>query len=113
MSDMPRRDFMAAAAGFAAATTAALIGPEAGRSRRPELHEQRPRPAARRRGAADVQVRAGEVARARSIGGSYGKEATVKQLPISKGIAGVSMTARARAPCASCTGTPPRPSGRS
>ncbi len=25
------------------------------------------------------------------IGGSYGKEATVKQLPISKGIAGVSM----------------------
>jgi oxalate decarboxylase len=28
------------------------------------------------------------------IGGSYGKEATVKQLPISKGIAGVSMTPR-------------------
>jgi oxalate decarboxylase len=27
----------------------------------------------------------------RVIGGSYGKEATVKQLPISKGIAGVSM----------------------
>ena len=34
-----------------------------GRRRRPELHEQRPRPAARRQGTADLQVRAGEVGR--------------------------------------------------
>ena len=32
-----------------------------------------------------------EKSEGRVIGGSYGKEATVKQLPISKGIAGVSM----------------------
>jgi len=32
-----------------------------------------------------------EKSRGRVEGGSYGKEATVKQLPISKGIAGVSM----------------------
>ena len=32
-----------------------------------------------------------EKSRGKVIGGSFGKEATVKQLPISKGIAGVSM----------------------
>ena len=40
--------------------------------------------------AADLQVRAGE-SKGKVIGGSSGKEATVEQLPISKGIAGVSM----------------------
>jgi len=44
------------------------------------------------------------------IGGSSGKEATVEQLPISKGIAGVSMRS-SPARCASCTGTQPPPSG--
>ena len=46
------------------------------------------------------------------IGNSYGKEATVEQLPISKGIAGVSMRLEP-VRCANCTGTPQRPNGHS
>ena len=80
MSNFQRRDFLTGAAAFAAATTAASDRDQAGRGRRPELHEQRPRPAPRRQGTADVQVRAGEVARARSIGSSFGKEATVEAI---------------------------------
>ena len=53
-----------------------------------------------------------EKSEAKVIGGNSAKEATVVQLPISKGIAGVTMRL-APAACRNCTGTPPRPSGRS
>ena len=53
-----------------------------------------------------------EKSQGKVIGTSFGKEATVTQLPISKGIAGVSMRLEPGR-CANCTGTPRRPSGRS
>ena len=60
------------------------------RRRRHQLPEQCPRSSHLRRRSSDLQVRARKV-RGRAMGGSYGKEATVAQLPISKGLAGVSM----------------------
>jgi hypothetical protein len=53
-----------------------------------------------------------EKSQGKVIGESYGKEATVVQLPISKGIAGVSMRLEPGA-CESFTGTLQRQSGRS
>ena len=61
MSDLPRRDFMAAAAGFAAATTAALVGTKPAEAGDPSFMNNVPDPSARGQGTADVQVRAGEV----------------------------------------------------
>ena len=46
------------------------------------------------------------------IGNSYGKEATVAQLPISKG-SPASRCGSSPARCANCTGMPPRRNGRS
>lgn len=59
-----------------------------------------------------------EKSKGRADGGSFGKEATVEQLPISKGIAGyrcgsspASSAISSRAPCASFIGTPTPTSG--
>ena len=85
---------------------------KASAGRRPELHEQRPRPAARRRGTADLQVRPGEVR-----GEGHRRAAPARRRPSSscrspRG-SPASRCGSSRARCASCTGTPPRPSGRS
>src|SRR5262245_32204418 len=86
MSNLPRREFLAAT-GLAAA---ALASPNAAEAGDESFMNNVPDPIL----AADVlptfkfelEKSAGKV-----IGKSYGKEATVNQLPISKGIAGVSM----------------------
>ena len=110
MSDPQRREFLAGPQ--ALASLAALGGALPAAGRRPELHEQRPRPAARRQGAADLQVRAGEV-------GGQGHRQQLRQGGDRQATADLQGdrrrldAARARARCASCTGTPPRPSGRS
>ena len=85
MSDLSRRGFIgsAAAAASLVGLTAAADEDFAFKNNVPD-----PRSPARscRRSSSSWRSREGKV-----IGGSYGKEATVKQLPISKGIAGVSM----------------------
>ena len=90
MLDMPRRDFMAAAAAFAAVTTATLAGTKRAEAGDPSFMDNVPDPLL-----ADKELPtfkfALEKSEGRVIGKSYGKEATVVQLPISKGIAGVSM----------------------
>jgi oxalate decarboxylase len=90
MSDVPRRDFMAAAGGCAAATTAVLMGPKPAEAGDPSFLNNVPDPIL----ASDVLPTFKfelEKSQGKVIGNSFGKEATVEQLPISKGIAGVSM----------------------
>jgi len=53
-----------------------------------------------------------EKSQGKVMGNSFGKEATVEQLPVSKGIAGVSMQLEPGVMRASFTGTLLRPSGR-
>ena len=89
MSDPHRREFLAAAA--AVTTLATLAGTNQAAAGDPSFMNNVPDPALVRQGTADLQVRAGE-SQGKVIGDSFGKEATVAQLPISKGIAGVSMT---------------------
>jgi oxalate decarboxylase len=90
MSTFERREFLTAAAAFAAATTATLAG--AGRANAGDVSFMNnvPDPLL-----ADKELPtfkfALEKSKGKVIGKSYGKEATVEQLPISKGIAGVSM----------------------
>src|SRR5882724_7049227 len=90
MSNFDRRDFLASAAALAAATTATLLGTRETEGGDPSFMNNVP-----------DQLLAGkdlptfkfalEKSEGKVIGKSYGKEATVEQLPISKGIAGVSM----------------------
>ena len=89
MSDLPRRDFMAAAA-FAAATTAALAGAKRAEAGDPTFMNNVPDPLL---GGEELPTFKYELEKStgKVIGNSSGKEATVLQLPISKGIAGVSM----------------------
>jgi oxalate decarboxylase len=90
MSDLPRRDFMAAAAGFAAATTAVLMGPKPAEAGDPSFMNNVPDPLVSGKELPTFKFEL-EKSRGKVIGNSFGKEATVEQLPISKGIAGVSM----------------------
>jgi oxalate decarboxylase len=88
MSSLPRRDFLAGAAAFAAATALAA-------GRRAETGELSflnnvPDPLLSGKELPTFKF-ALEKSKGKVIGGSYGKEATVEQLPISKGLAGVSM----------------------
>ncbi|MDB5384904.1 MAG: oxdD [Planctomycetaceae bacterium] len=89
MSDSNRRDFLAGAALFAAATTAMLANrtTEAGD---PSFMNNVPDPALAGKELPTFKF-ALEKSEGKVIGKSFGKEATVEQLPISKGIAGVSM----------------------
>jgi oxalate decarboxylase len=90
MSLVPRRDFMAAAAGFAAASTGALMSPLPAEAGDPSFQNNVPDPLL---GGDELPTFKFELEKSEGkvIGHSYGKEATVKQLPISKGLAGVSM----------------------
>jgi oxalate decarboxylase len=90
MPDMPRRDFMAATAALAAATTAALMGPKSAEAGDPSFQNNVPDPILSGDELPTFKFEL-EKSEGKVIGKSYGKEATVKQLPISKGIAGVSM----------------------
>ncbi len=90
MADLPRREFLATAAGIAAVTTAVLAGSKSAEAGDPSFMNNVP-----------DKLLAGEElptfkfelekSKGKVIGNSFGKEATVEQLPISKGIAGVSM----------------------
>ena len=90
MSDFQRRDFLTAAAAFAAATTAALVGRKEAQAGDPSFMNNVPDPVVAEEELPTFKFEL-EKSKGRVIGGSYGKEATVKQLPISKGLAGVSM----------------------
>ncbi|SIO31322.1 oxalate decarboxylase [Singulisphaera sp. GP187] len=90
MSDFQRRDFLAGAAAFAAATTAALVGTKRAEAGDPSFMNNVPDPLLAEDELPTFKF-ALEKSTGKVIGNSSGKEATVKQLPISKGIAGVSM----------------------
>src|SRR5438874_4596424 len=90
MSDLPRRDFLAGAAAFAAATTAALVGTRRVDAGDPSFSNNVPDPLLSGKELPTFKF-ALEKSKGKVIGNSYGKEATVEQLPISKGLAGVSM----------------------
>ena len=107
MSDPQRREFLAAA-GLASLAALGEAQPAAGGD--PSFMNNVPDPTLAGKDLPTFKF-ALERSDGKVIGNSYGKEATVTQLPISKGIAGVSMRRPAR--CANCTGTPPRPNGRS
>jgi oxalate decarboxylase len=83
MSDPQRREFLAGAAAGLLATTAATAGD-------PSFMNNVPDPLLSGKELPTFKF-ALEKSTGKVIGNSYGKEATVEQLPISKGIAGVSM----------------------
>jgi len=109
MSDPHRREFLAAAA--AVTTLATLAGNGQAGAGDPSFMNNVPDPALSDKELPTFKF-ALEKSQGKVIGGSFGKEATATQLPISKGIAGVSMKLEPGR-CASCTGTPPPRSGRS
>lgn len=86
MTDLPRREFLAGA-GLAAAALAASKEAVAGDS---SFLNNVPDDVLAGRELPTFKFEL-EKSQGKVIGGSYGKEATVEQLPISKGIAGVSM----------------------
>jgi oxalate decarboxylase len=88
MSDLERRDFLAAAAGFAAA--ALLTGARPAEAGDPSFMNNVPDPLLAGKELPTFKF-ALEKSEGKVIGKSSGKEATVEELPISKGIAGVSM----------------------
>src|SRR5437868_7941137 len=85
-----RRDFLTGAALFAAATTAALVGTKDVEGGDPSFMNNVPDPLVSGKELPTFKF-ALEKSEGKVIGNSFGKEATVEQLPISKGIAGVSM----------------------
>ncbi len=89
MSDSNRRNFLAGAALFAATTTAMLTS-RATEAGDPSFMNNVPDPALSGKELPTFKF-ALEKSEGKVIGKSSGKEATVLQLPISKGIAGVSM----------------------
>jgi oxalate decarboxylase len=90
MSDLLRRDFLAGAAAFTAAATAALVGPRRADAGDPSFMNNVPDPLLSAKELPSFKF-ALEKTKGKVIGNSYGKEATVEEFPISKGIAGVSM----------------------
>jgi oxalate decarboxylase len=90
MSSFDRRDFLAGAAAIAAATTAALVGSRAAEAGDPSFMNNVPDPLLGDKELPTFKF-ALEKSEGKVVGNSSGKEATVLQLPISKGIAGVSM----------------------
>jgi oxalate decarboxylase len=90
MPDLQRRDFLAGAAAIAAAATTAFDEAPDVRGGDPSFMNNVPDPLLAGKELPTFKF-ALERSRGKVIGGSYGKEATVEQLPISKGIAGVSM----------------------
>src|SRR4051812_14601 len=90
MSDFHRREFLTGAAALAAAVTATLVGSRRADAGDPSFMNNVPDPLLVGRELPTFRF-ALEKSEGKVIGKSYGKEATVEQLPISKGIAGVSM----------------------
>ena len=88
MSDPQRREFLAAAAAMASLAT--LAGSQPAAAGDPSFMNNVPDPALAGKDLPTFKF-ALEKSEGKVIGNSYGKEATVTQLPISKGIAGVSM----------------------
>ena len=88
MSDPQRREFLAAAAAIASMAT--LAGTQAAGAGDPSFMNNVPDPAVSGTDLPTFKF-ALEKSDGKVIGNSYGKEATVTQLPISKGVAGVSM----------------------
>jgi len=88
MSDPQRREFLVAAAGIASLATLSGTQPAAGGD--PSFMNNVPDAALSGKDLPTFKF-ALEKSEGKVIGNSYGKEATVAQLPISKGIAGVSM----------------------
>jgi oxalate decarboxylase len=90
MSTVDRREFVTDAAAFAAGVTAALIGSRRAEAGDPSFMNNVPDPLLAAKELPTFKF-ALEKAKGKVIGNSSGKEATVEQLPISKGLAGVSM----------------------
>ncbi|HEY3963725.1 MAG TPA: cupin domain-containing protein [Planctomycetaceae bacterium] len=90
MTDSNRREFLAGATLFAAATTAALVGTKDAEGGDPSFMNNVPDPLLGGKELPTFKF-ALEKSEGKVVGNSSGKEATVLQLPISKGIAGVSM----------------------
>lgn len=90
MAEFQRRDFLAGAAGLAAASAAFLAATRDAGAGDPSFMNNVPDPALAGKELPTFKF-ALEESTGKVIGESYGKEATVEQLPISKGIAGVSM----------------------
>jgi oxalate decarboxylase len=88
MSDPHRREFLTAAAGIAALAT--LSGSQQAAAGDPSFMNNVPDPQLSEKELPTFKF-ALEKSQGKVIGNSFGKEATVTQLPISKGIAGVSM----------------------
>src|SRR6202161_4690453 len=90
MSDLQRRDFLTGAAALAAATTAALAATTQTVAGDPSFMNNVPDPLLAGKELPTFKF-ALEKSEAKVMGKSWAREATVTQLPISKGIAGVSM----------------------
>jgi len=90
MSEMQRRDFLKGTAAFAAGVTAALTSTRRVGAGDASFMNNVPDPLFSGKELPSFKF-ALEKTRGKVIGNSFGKEATVEQFPISKGIAGVSM----------------------
>src|SRR6266436_4536630 len=90
MSNLQRRDFLTGAAAIAAGVSAALLGTRRGEAGDPTFMNNVPDPLLAGKDLPTFKF-ALEKSKAKVIGKSTAREATVEQLPISKGIAGVSM----------------------
>jgi len=90
MPGFDRRDFLSGAALLAAAATASFIPKQEAEGGDPSFMNNVPDPILAGKDLPTFKF-ALEKSEGKVIGNSYGKEATVEQLPISKGIAGVSM----------------------
>src|SRR5713226_8811116 len=91
MSELQRRDFLKGAAAFAAATTAGLVGTRRVEAGDPSFMNNVPDPLLSEKDLPTFKFALEKSKGRRVIGKSTSKEANVKQLPISKGMAGVSM----------------------
>ncbi|WP_165071057.1 cupin domain-containing protein [Paludisphaera rhizosphaerae] len=89
MATLPRREFLAGA-GIAAAAAAATAASRRAEAGDPTFMNNVPDPVLAGEELPTFKFEL-EKSHGKVIGGSYGKEATVLQLPVSKGIAGVSM----------------------
>jgi oxalate decarboxylase len=90
MIEFQRREFMTAAGALAAAATGVMVGASRAEAGDPSFMNNVPDPLLSEKELPTFKF-ALEKTEGKVIGGSYGKEATVEQFPISKGIAGVSM----------------------
>src|SRR5262245_65439855 len=91
MSEFQRRDFLKGAAAFAAGVTAGLTATRRAEAGDPSFMNNVPDPVVSGKKLPTFKF-ALEKSKAKVIGKSSAREATVEQFPISKGIAGVSMT---------------------